>query len=310
VETPAWEVTIHHASDATGPSNRCIQVDINGGDGNDTIDGGAGNDTLNGDNGSDFLDGGLGDDTFTGGTDASNDAMSGGFGAYSFDLVAGADPGIDRVLYDEPGRRAGVTATPSNPPTANDGSSEDSGATDNIGSDIESITGTDFGDTMTGQGTFNNTFAGNGGNGGNDPLNGGPGSDFLAGGTGSDLFVGGTESDFLTYRNAGRGYDTTGGVTVTNTTANNDGRSGENDTVSNDIETVYGSEGPDSINLSSFAPSAAGQGVSVFGFGGNDTLTGTTNADYFDAGAGTSDSVFCNGGADIVLNAETKSGCP
>src|SRR5262249_1897294 len=77
-----------------------IDVEIHGGDGNDTIKGpkhaksvklfgDAGNDNITGGDGPDLIDGGVGDDTIAGG--AGNDTITGGEGADQIDGGTGDD---------------------------------------------------------------------------------------------------------------------------------------------------------------------------------------------------------------------------
>ncbi|TPL91884.1 DUF5801 repeats-in-toxin domain-containing protein, partial [Mesorhizobium sp. B2-3-12] len=72
------------------------------------------------------------------------------------------------------------------------------------------IIGSDYNDTLTGDGSANVFYGGAGadilnGAGGNDTLIGGPGSDTLTGGAGNDLLIGGAGADTLT---GGTGADT------------------------------------------------------------------------------------------------------
>jgi hypothetical protein len=68
---------------------------LNGGDGNDVLYGLGGNDTLKGGNGSDYLDGGAGNDTLTGG--AGDDYLLGGSGADTFRINAPTE-GLGHIL--------------------------------------------------------------------------------------------------------------------------------------------------------------------------------------------------------------------
>src|SRR3954471_24331628 len=106
--------------------------------------GDAGNDTLNGADGADRLNGGPGDDR-----------MNGSLGA---DLLTGGD-GVDSATYATPAplskRNTGVTVTLDD--QANDGSDQDGlpGARDNVRSDVENITGSPLGDSLTGNAAAN-----------------------------------------------------------------------------------------------------------------------------------------------------------
>ncbi len=95
----------HHAS---------LQINIVGGEGNDTLTGGDGDDTLTGDAGNDTITGGEGDDIITGGAgddtlngDAGNDTITGGegddiiTGGAGDDIITGGAG--DDIIYDGTG---------------------------------------------------------------------------------------------------------------------------------------------------------------------------------------------------------------
>jgi hypothetical protein len=158
------------------PDAGVTRLVVDTGDGNDTIDlslnwstlpaelnGGAGNDTIKGGPGTDVISGGSGDDTLRGNGGA--------------DAIGGGD-GTDTVTYA--GRRAGVIVSLDG--VADDGSA---GEGDNVGTDVENVTGTDLGDTLTGDGAAN-TLAGGPGP---DHLDGAGGSDRLSGGDGDDVIA-------------------------------------------------------------------------------------------------------------------------
>jgi len=179
--------------------------ELHGGDGNDSLMGGDGNDILWGDDGNDFLwgdggadilIGGAGDDTINGGT--GDDLLEGGAGD---DILngGGAAGGVDTVTYAN--AASGVTAN------LNTGSASDGdGGTDTL-QYIENITGSEYGDTITGNG-LDNVLRGLEGNDtisgdwGNDILYGDAGADTLSGGNGSDILYGGTGADTLTGGNS------------------------------------------------------------------------------------------------------------
>jgi len=175
---------------------------IHGFDGRDVISAGAGNDVIYGDNGNDALTAGAGDDRLFGG--AGNDQMWGNEGNDTFDGGAGADifsggAGVDAVRYDT--SPAGVTIDLALN-TADGGDA--SGDTFNS---IESIVGSRFNDTMTGDAGANTLIGGGGtdnlsGGDGDDTLDGGEGHDFLTGGAGNDVLHGGADNDQL-WGNAG-----------------------------------------------------------------------------------------------------------
>ncbi len=129
----------------------------------------AGNDVLRGGSNSDNLIGGLGNDTLDGG--AGNDTAS------YFDDAFEA-PGGHGVVVD---LQAG-TAT------------DNWGFTDTL-VNIESVSGSEFADRMTGS-VRNDTLIGNGGD---DVMLGGAGSDFFIGGAGNDIIDGGAITDLINY---------------------------------------------------------------------------------------------------------------
>jgi Ca2+-binding RTX toxin-like protein len=135
---------------------------LTGSSANNTISGGDGNDTLSGANGNDTLLGGAGNDALLGGAGA--DVQNGGAGfdtvSYRFSNAA--------VTIDLPGQTA----------TGGDAESDSF-------SSIEKIIGSNFDDTLLGNGQANSFNGGAG----DDTLRGGGGNDFLAGGANSDTFV-------------------------------------------------------------------------------------------------------------------------
>ncbi|HYG88266.1 MAG TPA: calcium-binding protein [Azospirillum sp.] len=164
---------------------------LNGTDRGDNIVGLGGNDTLNGFNGEDFLTGGTGNDILRGGD--GGDELDGGIGN---DLIdGGGGSGVDTVDYRS-FKNNGVTVDLAKG-TANDGS-----GTDTL-SGIENVKGTNFTDTITGDGK-KNFLSGNGGvdfinaNGGDDLIDGGANKDFINGGAGADKISGGAGGDDLT----------------------------------------------------------------------------------------------------------------
>lgn len=191
-----------------------------GSDHDDTLTGGAGNDTLEGGPGDDTLSGGGGNDLLVGGVDT--DVMSGG-------------TGTDTASYWK--HPAGVTASLDD--TANDGMP---GENDHIEGDVENLTGSTYGDTLSGNSAANAIdgdappyplamigygaadviFTNGGGDGvwgrgGDDTVYGSWGHDVIRGGYGDDELYGGGHEDAL-YGDAGEdtlwggsGYDTLDG---------------------------------------------------------------------------------------------------
>ncbi|WP_315900559.1 calcium-binding protein [Maritimibacter alkaliphilus] len=231
--------------------------------GNDSIAGYAGRDTLLGDEGNDVLQGGTGEDELWGG--AGNDSLDGG---------AGRD--LARYLDSTSGVTVDLGAG-----QALDGF----GGTDTLVG-IEGAHGSDFGDTLRGDGADNELFgfAGNDllqGGGGADTLVGGAGEDSLQGGSGNDQLDGGAGSDTI---DGGAGIDVvryredTSGVTVNLISGQALQGGSALDTLSN-IENAHGSDFADAL----VGDVAANE---LSGFAGNDTLTGNGGNDTLLGGAG------------------------
>jgi Ca2+-binding RTX toxin-like protein len=218
---------------------------LNGGDGNDNLTGGTGIDTLNGGNDDDVLDGGTGADLLNGGS------------------------GIDTVSYA--GRSGNVTADLDGLP--NDGESLE---LDDIGTDVENITGGSGDDVLTGN-SAENTLIGN------------AGADTLDGGLGADTFSGGADVDTVTY--ATRSNDV--GVSLDNVA--NDGEPGENDDVHSDVQNVIGGSGADTLTGS------LGNNV-LSGGDGNDTLDGGLGADTLNGGDGIDIATYADRANDVTAN--------
>ena len=151
-----------------------------GGGGDDTISGGDGADRLEGQAGADELDGGPGPDVMRGGA---------GFDTVRYDAAPGP---VLVTLDDQPG----------------DGLD---GENDDVGSDVERLRATPFGDQVTGGAAAEVILAGDGddaveggegdddlqGEAGADHLGGGPGRDTIAGGAGGDIVEAGTGDDAI-----------------------------------------------------------------------------------------------------------------
>jgi Ca2+-binding RTX toxin-like protein len=152
-----------------------------------TLQGGGGDDTLAGGGGADVLDGGTGTDTAS-----YRNATTGGV------LASLASPGSNT------GDAQGDTYT-----------------------SIENIEGSDFADTLVGDGNVNQLWgrAGNDslvGGSGNDTLDGGVGNDTLDGGVGDDYLVGGEGNDRMSDTSGNNTFDMTSGQDSATGGAGND----------------------------------------------------------------------------------------
>ena len=310
----------------TGDALAPFGVTLNGDDGDDTLTAGPGSTDLNGGANNDTLTGGPAGDDFTG--DAGNDTMLGNGGGDDFVGGPGADsigggPGSDSVSYannfsgiGEPDPLAGVSVTLDG--VANDGAA---GEGDNVGTDVESVIGTNGPDTIVGSPLSNSLQGG----GGNDAISGGGGGDSLSGGTGEDVLDGGPGSDFV---NGDEGNDTlTGGDSSDSVQGGggNDtisgGNGGDNLTPGAGQDTVAGGSGFDTVsyeerdgNVTVTLDGAANDGeagendtvgTDVEGIesgNGNDTLTGS-GVDN-DLSGGNGNDTLSGGGGDDDLSGD------
>nr|BFD40350.1 hypothetical protein FFPRI1PSEUD_18490 [Pseudomonas sp. FFPRI_1] len=145
---------------------------LNGGDGNDVLTAGSGNNTLHGGNGNDLLFSGPGNDLLDGGA------------------------GIDTASYAH--ATAGVTVNLGLP-----GAQNTIGAGTDTLTSIENLVGSNYNDTLTGDGNANVITGGLG----NDVLNGGGGDDLLIGGMGNNTLTGGAGSDTFQWLQGNSGHD-------------------------------------------------------------------------------------------------------
>ncbi|WP_194792814.1 calcium-binding protein [Caenimonas koreensis] len=231
-----------------------------GGDGNDVIygtgsaylshaTGDAGNDTLFGGGGLSIMEGNDGDDLFVG----SSDAIDIAYGGEGNDILD-SGPRDDTMHGD--------------------------GGNDSIygGGDADVLEGGDGNDLLVGDYSYLPNWNGLIGGTNNDTLRGGAGDDTLSGDLENDLLDGGTGTDTAFFYGKFTHYDVvydpqTQRVTVTDHVA---GRDGTDTLVS--IETLSFEDG--SYPVSTFMPPP------IDGGPGNDSLTGTANADHIRSFAG------------------------
>ncbi|MDP9525067.1 retention module-containing protein [Pseudomonas protegens] len=145
---------------------------LNGGDGNDVLTAGSGNNTLNGGSGNDLLFSGPGNDLLDGGA------------------------GIDTASYAH--ATAAVTVN-----LGLVGAQNTLGAGTDTLTGIENLVGSNYNDTLTGDGNANVITGGLG----NDVLNGGGGDDLLIGGMGNNTLTGGGGSDTFQWMKGNNGHD-------------------------------------------------------------------------------------------------------
>ncbi|MEJ8554709.1 calcium-binding protein [Tepidibacter sp. Z1-5] len=281
-------------------SNEKIGSTFHGMEGNDILIGGIGTDKLYGDDGNDYLDGGLlGRDELYGGK--GNDTLKINYmtkvidGGEGTDIVDFSNIDEDIKLNFNSGERYSVGRR----------------FMDNLKS-IEGVKGGTGNDTFTGYLNSENMIEGNEGN---DEIIGGNKNDFLAGGKGNDALYGNDGDDILNgkegrnnlYGGAGKDilmdnhlnttvdggegidcvdysrYDGSVSVDLQNQKveffeSNTDTSIGNHNITS--IEQVKGSKNNDTIN--GFETS----GNSIFGYKGNDSIIGGSEADLLNGGEG------------------------
>ena len=235
----------------------------------DTLTGGSGNDWLSGRGGADVLAGGAGHDHLTGG--AGGDRMDGG-------------AGYDRLLYR--GSDAGVSVDLST------GQARGGDARDDTFENVEGISGSLYGDTLTGGD-------------GDDWLSGRGGDDWLAGGAGGDRLEGGAGGDTASYQASHAAVQVhLRGDTIS-------GGHAEGDTFEA-IEHLDGSGHGDTLIGDGGANRLAGNAGDdqLFGDGGDDTLEGGSGGDSLDGGEGADVLSYAgsSGSVTIDLSAGTARG--
>jgi Ca2+-binding RTX toxin-like protein len=236
--------------------------DLVGGIGNDHLTGDGNANRLDGNDGNDTLEGGGGNDKLFGGD--NDDVLVGGGGA---DELHG-DGGVDTVSY--------VDATSGVEFSLADGGTVGIANGDSY-FDVENGTGSNFDDTLKGDGKAN-------------VLDGGKGDDLFQGGGGADTFIGGDGKDTVSFENAQNGVtvslaDSTGtggdGAQLTFDHVENLTGSDQDDTFTGDSgKNVFdGGDGADTLN-------GKGGNDTLNGDGGKDILIGGLGADTLTGGAG------------------------
>jgi Ca2+-binding RTX toxin-like protein len=292
-------ITAAHFGGPTTLGPMTADLEVWGGDGDDTLQGGMGNDILHGGNG---------DDTFLTHTAADGD-----------DVYYG-DAGNDTMSYAK--RTAGVTVTMDG--LAGDGDLA-AGESDNVGIDVENLIGGDGNDVLVGNAASNWIRGGKG----NDVLSGGAAGsscsgilDTLDGEAGNDTFDMGAAAGCPAKLIGGVGTDTadfrarTNGVYVTLNNLADDGESSgaEGINVGSDIERVLGGSGNDHLTGGAGNDELhGGPGNDVIhGGGGDDVLIGGPGNDELDGDAGNdtflegctdndyNPPIACGAGSDVI----------
>ncbi|MEW7009976.1 hypothetical protein AB2J24_19460, partial [Lentilitoribacter sp. EG35] len=200
-----WQAATGNAADNTiNASLKTTDIQLKGGDGNDSLTGGSGNDVLIGEGGIDTLDGGAGDDLLVVDQDDDFDNMSGGIsGGAGYDTLIFQGEGALNINLDALGIESAtggdgndiIDGDNSNLSIYSDYASfdEDGNA---VGGDVQIGYHMDGGkgdDTLDGANNDDRLIGGEGadtlwGQGGNDQLVGGADNDTLNGGSGNDSY--------------------------------------------------------------------------------------------------------------------------
>ncbi|NTV50673.1 MAG: hypothetical protein HGB32_03230 [Geobacteraceae bacterium] len=224
------------------------------------LTGSAYNDTLIGDNGINILNGGAGDDILEG--MGGNDVLNGGVS------------GVDTASYD----RSSVSVSASL--TSITGFISAGDAQGDTYTNITNLTGSNYNDTLIGNGSTN-------------VLNGGGGDDILEGLTGADTLIGGTGNNTASYEHAAAVAGLTGlTISLTNPSANTGDAAG--DTYAQ-IQNLTGS---------AFNDTMAGDGSSniLNGGTGDDLLEGMGNADILHGGDGIDTASYAHASTYVVAS--------
>ena len=254
------EYTIRYENFVTSASGRALNLTTN----QDSVIGGFSDDTITGNARDNRLLGLAGNDSILGGE--GTDILNGGRGA---DVLDGS-AGFDLVSYGR--SKAGVTVNLST------GQGAGGDAEGDIISSVQGVRGSNFGDSLMGDGQENRLA----GIGGNDSLYGNGGKDAFLGGAGEDRIDGGEGIDRIAFAAL------TAGVTVDLSAGTGHGGDAAGD-VYISIENVTGTDNADNIT---------GDGGSnlLYGLEGDDTIYGGDGNDIVRGGKGV-DELF--GGADI-----------
>jgi len=216
-----------------------------------------------------------------GGSDRGQDTYDAGNPPFLTQVKFRGGDGVDFASYAGAGQGPGGRGVRiSNDGVANDG--RPGLDTDNIGRDVEVLTGSRFADEITGAGdrVVANTF-----------VEGGQGDDVLRAGSsgrnvvfemgpvadGADKILGGPTPTIIDYR------DRTRAVTATlNFGGADDGEAGEGDEIIGGNEAVFGGAAGDIIR----APFGSTAAHELFGTGGDDTIDGADGNDRLTGGPG------------------------
>ncbi len=297
--------------DLSGLPAGLLSVEVDGGDGNDTVIGHAGADLILGGRGNDSISAGAGHDTLSGGD--GNDVLRGEAGhdvlrgQMNNDRLIGGDGddtcdggGGDDILSGDAGYDSLLGSTGNDVLSGGDGRDKILG-----GDGHDRLEGNSGNDQLNG-GLGNDSVDGGAGNdfiegqAGNDLINGGAGDDTLQGGFDDDTLIGLSGHDRL---EGGDGNDLAKGGDGNDTLLGGSGNDNLSGSIGDDVEdggegadTLAGGDGNDSL--------AGGEGNDyLHGDNGLDDLHGDAGDDSLDGGAG-QDVISGDLGDDILVNDE------
>jgi len=308
---------------AAADSGYAVGTAFDGGDGNDTITGGALDDEINGGNGDDVIYGGDGNDILRGqgGEDelygqAGDDVLGPGFNPGGTDILDGGDGNDTASFRNAP---VGVDADLVTGIATR-------GTATTLLTSIENINGSDFADSLRGDGGDNvlRGFDGDDvllGRGGNDSLFGGDGDDLLGPGYnpgGTDILDGGAGNDTVSFANApvavdadlSTGIATRGTATTLLSNIENVNGTEFNDTITGDAgdNILTGGNGDDIImggdgnDLLIGGPVLTDGDDLIYGGNGDDTLRPGHGDGLLDGGAGNDTAAFINAMHPVVAD--------
>ncbi|WP_309603204.1 calcium-binding protein, partial [Sphingomonas sp.] len=229
-----------------------------GGRGNDTLYGGDGHDTLYGQQGDDLIQGEAGNDFMRGGS--GNDTLDGGSG---FDRVSFFPTGSDTVI-------SGVTVS-----LLLQGVAQDTGQGLDTLIGVESLSGTPFNDSLTGDANINWLISADfDGAGGDDQLYGLGGNDLLEVAAGNHILDGGADVDTLSFN--ALGFALPNGVNVSLALQGAAQVTGLGSMTISNVENLSGTSFDDTLTGDANANALYGAGGkdSLSGGAGNDVLYG------------------------------------
>ncbi len=304
--------------------NAAVNVDL--GDGDDSVVSGSGDDILNGGSGADTIVGNDGDDTLI---SSGDDQLEGGEDSDRYIFISFSDKTIidsggegDTLDFEQVPQGTDLIDGVSIDLSIDDGSVQQvrTGGRVSLLGKFENVIGSAFDDSIyagdDSDATSNLLFGGSG----DDTISAGGGNDILDGGDGNDSVFGGDGDDSIT---SGSGNDSLDGGSGNDSIFGGDGddsitSGGDNDTLDggDGNDSIFGGDGDDSINGgdgSDLLETGDGND-SIFGGDGDDSIIGGRGNDELIGGTG-NDSIFggegdatIDGGAgnDVIVGGNSR----